>query len=322
MFFEYDHPSIRYTGRFAPYAGAMTATALGAHFEIAFRGDFIRLSFDVLTNQQAYPHLWLCLDNGPMFECPLDKYLRVNCSYGEHVLKVILKSSIEVQSRFFHPLVAKISFKGYEADGAGELAPDNRKTIEFIGDSITEGVQTDAFLRSDFGWEQSRSMGDDVTATYAWLTAQNLNLRDLHMGYGAVGVIRDGQGGVPRVGQSYPYCFEGAKVMYDHPDYILINHGANDRHQPEKDFLDAYWAFLETVRSIHPDSVIICLAPFFGVYPEAHAELIRRWNEEKQDNVHFIDASNWVPREPLHPLRDGHQIIAENLTARLKEIIR
>jgi len=322
MFFDYSDPSIRYTGRFAPYSGSMTATAPGAYFEIAFHGDYIRLNFDVRTNQQAYPHLWLSLDGGPMFECPLDKFLRINCSDNEHVLKVILKSSIEVQPRFYHPLVAKLSFKGYEAPFAGVLAPDNRKTIEFVGDSITEGVQMDAFLESDAGWEQSRAIHDDVTATYAWLTAENLNLRDLHMGYGAVGVLRDGQGGVPRVAQSYPYCFDGAKVMYDHPDYILINHGANDRHRTEEEYIHAYREFLETVRELHPQSVIICLSAFYGVYPHALEELIRQWNAQKQDDVHFIDASGWVPRDPLHPMRDGHKTISEKLTAALKGIIK
>ena len=36
-------------------------------------------------------------------------------------------------------------------------------------------------------------------------------------------------------------------------------------------------------------------------------------------NIIFINSTGWVPLEPLHPLRDGHRIIAENLVPILKE---
>lgn len=299
----------------------MTATALGAYLEIAFQGDYIRLHFDVKTNRYPYPHLWLRLDGGAMIETPLDKYLRVNCTGGSHVLQVILKSSVEVHPRFYHPLVSKLSFLGYEAEGNGVLPPDLRKTIEFVGDSITEGVQMDPQLESDDGWELSRPIHDDVTATYAWLTAENLNLRDLHMGYGAVGVLREGQGGVPTAARAYPYCFDGAKVLYDHPDYILINHGASDQFCTEEEYASAYRDLLHTIRELHPQSVIICLSAFYDVHPDALREMIAQWNAQREDRVHFIDSTGWIPQEPLHPMRDGHRIIAEHLAGALKSIV-
>ena len=43
------------------------------------------------------------------------------------------------------------------------------------------------------------------------------------------------------------------------------------------------------------------------------------YNEENGDDIFFVDATLWVPLAPLHPLRDGHKIIAEKLTAILKE---
>lgn len=322
MFFKCTDASIRYTGRFAPYAGSMTATAPGAYFEIAFQGSWIRLCFDVKGNPQPRPHLWLCLDGGALTEVPLDKYLRVNCTSGEHTLKVILKSSVEKQSRFFHPLKAKISFIGYEAENARKLLPDERKTIEFVGDSITEGVLMDAFLECDAGGQKSRPLQDDVTATYAWLTAEHFNLRDLHMGYGAVGVTQAGQGGVPKAAEAYPWCFQDAGVQYGHPDYILINHGANDRHQSPQEYMLEYDAFLHLVRNLHPQAVIICLSAFMGVYSEELKCVVERFNAETGDSVHFIDGSGWVPPEPRHPLRDGHRIIAEHLIKELQDIIK
>ncbi len=37
-------------------------------------------------------------------------------------------------------------------------------------------------------------------------------------------------------------------------------------------------------------------------------------------HVHFVNGSDWISPQPLHPLRDGHKTDAENLTPILKGI--
>ena len=75
-------------------------------------------------------------------------------------------------------------------ENPAELPADERKTIEFVGDSITEGVLIDVDFYdkdSDFISSQdqnNRCYQDDVCATYAWQTAEALNLRPIFMGYG------------------------------------------------------------------------------------------------------------------------------------------
>lgn len=109
--------------------------------------------------------------------------------------------------------------------------------------------------------------------------------------------------------------------MYDDPDYILINHGANDQFCTEEEYASVYRGLLHTIRELHPQSVIICLSAFYDVHPDALREMIAQWNAQRGDHVHFIDSTGWIPQEPLHPMRDGHQIIAEHLTAALKSIV-
>lgn len=46
--------------------------------------------------------------------------------------------------------------------------------IEFVGDSITEGVLIDAECTIFTNDQLNRPFEDDVTATYAWLTAEAL----------------------------------------------------------------------------------------------------------------------------------------------------
>ncbi len=322
MFYNYNDASVRYTGRFAEYDNAMTATATGSTIEIAFNGDHVLLHFDVSGNEIPLPHVWLCLDDKNKIEAPLDRYLRIETSEGDHLLKVILKGAKEIQPRFFHPLVGKISFKGYDADASAKLPSDDRKTIEFVGDSITEGVLVDEFLRVPGLEEQdNRPYQDDVTGTYAYLTAQRLNLKDLHMGYGAVGVSKSDCGAVPKAADAYPFCFEGCPVTYDHPDYILINHGANDKKSTVEIYLAEYENLLDVIRSIHPFSKIICLSAFSEVYPNELGQMIEKYNKKHDDHISFIDSTGWIPLKPLHPGRDGHKIVAEHLVKELKKII-
>lgn len=322
MFFKFDHPSIRFTGRFAEYGGAMTATTTGAEIEIAFSGDNIVLFFDTENYQNPVPHIYMQLDGGDMFEAAISDFMRVNSTDGTHILRVIYKSAVEAQARFFHPLVGKIAFRGYFAENAAILPSDNRKTIEFVGDSITEGVLIDVELFDNAGPQETRPFVDDVTATYAYLTARHFGLKNLHMGYGAVGVTKSGQGAVPKAAAAYPYCFEGAPVTYPHPDYILINHGANDRNKTAEEYITEYRALLELIRATHKDSVIIVLSAFCGAFPRELKSLVAEFNAVHGDNIHFIDASTWGEGHPLHPLRHGHKEIAEKLIKALENIIK
>lgn len=320
MFMDYTSKSVRYTGRFAKLGNTMTATAAGSVIEIAFKGESILLKFDLEGQSYPYPHLWMQLDGGSWIEAQLDWYLRMNAqNSGTHIAKIVLKSSMEQQERWNMPLVAKLSFVGAEVEGEADLPEDNRKTIELVGDSITEGVLIDADKTPIEPEWYCRTFQDDVFATYGYITAQKLNLRSYHMGYGAVGFTHGGCGNVPAVNDAYDYCFAGAPVTYGHPDYILINHGVNDWRSDVNDYLREYEKYLNHLIEIHPNSKIIVLNNFRGVFKEETADLVSSFNNEHGTDVFYIDSSDWVPAEPLHPLRDGHKIIAEHLTEILKE---
>ncbi len=321
MFYSYDDKSISFNGRWSEYENTMTATAPGSSINIAFQGNSITLHFDVLKNVHPYPHLWLSLDGKNKFETTVEAFVRIEADDdNEHILNIIFKSAVEMQHRWYWPLTGKISFKGYEAEGNSTLPIDTRKTIEFVGDSITEGVLVDDERNVDLtDGMNNRPFQDDSTATYAYITAKNLNLRSLHFAYGAVGLTKMGCGGVPKATVSYPYCFDGHKVTYESPDYILINHGANDRGNGVEKYLEEYKVLLDIIRKFNPTSKIITLSAFCGAFHKELGDFIADYNAENQSNILFIDSNGWVPVEPLHPLRNGHKIIAEKLTAILKK---
>lgn len=320
---SYEDPSVRFTGRWdVEGCGAAVTTAPGGMIEIAFSGNYAVLHFDIDWNEHPFPHLYVTVDNGAKIETPLNRYLRIECeSSGTHYVKVIYKSAVEQQHRWNCPLVGKLTFLGYEAENSGVLPRDDRRVIEFIGDSITEGVLIDAFYSDERIEQKNRPSQDDSTATYAYLTAQALNLKPVIMGYGAVGITKSGCGAVPKVIDAYPYNFCGSEAAAQSPDIIVINHGANDGGAAEEYYLNGYWEFLNSVRDKNPSSKIVVLSAFCGVFHEALGKMVEQYNAENGEQIIFIDSFGWVPKEPLHPLRDGHKEIARHLIPEIKKLL-
>ena len=330
MRIPYTHESIRLTGRWDvsnPRYAETTNT--GSYIEFSFAGRMALAIFDIEGNN-ADPrlHLWVEVDGGARTESVIDRYLRiVTPTDGTHVCRIIFKSSTEVHRRWCAPLQNKISFVGIDTETPLALPADERKTIEFVGDSITEGVLIDVDFAGDsdnqFPAESyNRVYQDDACATYAWLTAEALDLRPIVMGYGAVGVLRGGNGQVPPAQLAYPYNFEGSPISRPEPNFVLINHGANDRRKEAVDYVAAYGELLDTVRALNPNAKIISLSAFCGAHHEELGKFIAEYNRAKGDDVLFIDSAGWISPEPLHPLRDGHRTVAEHLTKILANVVK
>ena len=321
-FYKFDDKSVRLIGRWGEYRGNIATTANGSKIEIAFRGNMAILHFNMAENCDFVPHLWISVDGGAKVEAEVARYMRVECEEdAEHVITIIMKSSVEPQQRWFAPLVAKVEFEGYEAQGSATLPENNKKIIEFVGDSITEGVLVDASYAPDKTYEgKNRAFQDDSTATYAYITAKNLGLEPIIMGYGAVGLTRSGQGSVPKTEYSYPYCFDGCPINY-HPDYIVINLGTNDKWNEQMigQMPAEYKKFLYMLTDMHKNAKIAAMVPFYNCFNEEIKSIVKEFNEENGTDIKVVDTEGWLPKEPLHPLRDGHKIAAEKLTPILKE---
>ncbi len=325
----YTHESIRLTGRWGCTERAAIATAPGSYIEFAFRGRMAVAEFDTLQNAEPRLHLWIQIDGGDKIETPVDSFLRIIAREdGDHVCRIIFKSATEMDRRWYHPLTGKVTFLGIQVEETAILPADDRRTVEFVGDSITEGVLVDA----DFNPETfplihdmdmtARCYQDDSTATYAWLTAEALDLRPIIMGYGAVGVTKSGCGSVPAATDSYLYNYEGSPITHESADCIVINHGANDQGAPVEQYLACYTRLLDVVRERNPKSVIAVLSAFCGAHHEALGKMVAEYNKTHGSKVHFIDSTGWVPLQPLHPLRAGHKVISEHLIVELKKILQ
>ena len=75
------------------------------------------------------------------------------------------------------------------------------------------------------------------------------------------------------------------------------------------------------MRDKNPKSKIVALTPFSGRKTDVIKNAVKSHNSDNSDNVYIIDSTGWIPVEPLHPLRDGHKIVAEHLSEILKKEI-
>ena len=327
MFVPYTHESIRLTGRWdKTNPNYAVATATGSYIEFSFEGTMAVARFDIDANMLPLLHLWIQIDGGDMTEAQIDRYMRIcTAKDGLHTVRIIYKGGTEMSARWYLPLTGKVSFCGVQTDRPVALAPDNRPTIEFVGDSITEGVLIDVdyyeggehFTELD---PLRRCYQDDVCATYAWLTAEALNLRPIFMGYGAVGATKAGCGRVPDAPHSYPFNFENSPITHGPSDFVVINHGANDRNAPPERYRECYEKLLDEVIKYNPNATVVAMSAFCGGHKDVFAEMIPAYNAAHGTNVIHINGADWIPPQPLHPLRDGHKIVANHLVPILREL--
>lgn len=329
MNIPYTHESIRLTGRWDrrdPKVAVTTTT--GAYIEFAFEGNMALAHFDVFQNAEPRLHLWVQIDGGDMIETVIDNHLRIIAkNEGKHICRIIYKGGTENDRRWYAPLTGKVSFVGVQTEKPIPIPADKRPVIEFVGDSITEGVLIDMDFAYDgellsYNGQDQRVFLDDVCATYAWRTAEALNLRPVFMGYGAVGVTRSGMGEVPEAPVSYNFNFDGSPITHAPSDYVMINHGANDQRKDPAVYLAKYAELLDRVRAYNPNATVISLSAFCGAFHKELGEMIAQYNQKNGCHVHYIDSNGWIPVEPLHPLRDGHATVAANLIPIVKEILQ
>ncbi|MBQ4590625.1 MAG: hypothetical protein IJB20_01195 [Clostridia bacterium] len=323
-----NSPLIRYTGRWNVGETEAVSTANGSYAEFAFSGECAVVEFGIDHCTVPFPRVYIAVDGGAKIEVPLDKFIRISApggnsipaEDGEHTVQIILKGSVELQNRWLAPLEAAVSVRSLEADAFRPLPEDNRKVIEFLGDSITEGISIDVERRFvHYGGSRDMVFWDDSTAGYAWLTAEALGMRPVIMGYGCLGTTRMGAGNIPDVPESYPYYSDGCPMESTGADFIVINHGTNDRGADRETFVRQYTRLLEVVRERNAGSQIIALTPFCGALAEEIREIVGTFNREHSDDVFYINTTGWIPPEPLHPTREGHKTVSRNLAAILRE---
>jgi lysophospholipase L1-like esterase len=326
-------PRLQYWGRWdlrsTAESGAVTVNT-GSTLVFAFRGTGAMLHFSTSHYPQQLPTLWLQVDDqdwrvvNPGEDLPVS---RQALPEADHTVSMVVKGFREWDRRWDPPLESSVVFRGLSLDpGATLLEPPARpaRVIEYVGDSITEGVLV-LFSGPQAKRERERwPQYSDGRRTWAYQSALALGAEPRIAGFGRLGLTIHGNGGVPPGAYSYPFVYAGVPVDKSKPpDAVVVNMGTNDRRAPGEVFGPLYRQYIETIRREYPGTVIFCLQPFAGSHGVEIENVVERLRQSGDKTVHYVATSGWIdPKahttDSLHLNLDGNRVAAEKLVPILK----
>ncbi len=268
----------------------------------------------------------------------MDEYTVFESETPKEVTVTVVKLSESAQSTF---CIGDIKVTGTTIKPSAE----KELFIEFIGDSITCGYGVDDPNKDN----HFSTKTEDVTKTYAYLTAQALEA-DYSMvsfsGHGIISGYTTGDKVSEQTVQQYydklGFCwtanphFNPVELTWDftvrQPDVIVINLGTNDESYTGNDaarreeYRAAYVEFIKTVRTNNPDAKILCTLGMMGdgLYPTIETAVADYTAETGDSNVFAMkfdvqSASDGYGAD-WHPSAITHEKAAEKLVAKIKEI--
>lgn len=273
---------------------------------------------------------------------PLKKYTIFESDTEQNVTVRVIKLSEAAMSTVGIQEIAVVAEDGIKP------TMDNEHTIEFIGDSITCGYGVD----DEHGQHSFSTATEDVTKTYAYLTAQQLQADYSMVCYSGYGIITGYTENdqkltthllpdyYEKVGKSegkFDNALLPQDVRWDFdefiPDLIVINLGTNDdsytKDDPSKqaNYAEMYVHFLELVRKNNVHSSILCTLGIMGdrLYPfleQAVNEYTRITGDRNITTMKFdvqLEMDGYASDN--HPSQVTHRKAANKLTAQIKELM-
>ena len=291
----------------------------GSHMVVRFRGTDLSARFDTSENRAPFPTLAWRVDGGEWQEAEVAPIVKLGerLPAGEHTLLLMVRDADEHQSRWSPPLVAGVTFTGLDLHG-GELLPpppDPKLKLEFLGDSITEGVLVHPERPGKTTWPWRA----DGRISYAAQTAMKLGAQWRQVGFGRLGVTIPGNGGVPVSAESFNWFYEGCPRDAWQPDIVVVNQGTNDGSKSIEVFRSAYAQYLSVIRRGYPNAVILALRPFGGYHADDILAEVSARRGAGDTKIQYVDTTGWLVREDytdgVHPNVTGDGKASDRLAA-------
>jgi lysophospholipase L1-like esterase len=308
-------------------AGKAITVNSGSHVTASFEGTGISAKFDISGNTGERPTVSFRIDGGELIEKEISPTLELVAGLptGKHELILFVRGMSEFEQRWTPPLVASTVFLGFSVTGGAlvSTARPQRLKLEFLGDSITEGV-----LVHDKGpaGQNTAPWRCDGARNYAALTAQKLGVEWRQVGFGRQGLTVGGNGGVPKAQQAFDWFYSRAPRDAWQADVVVINQGTNDRGTASGDFASLYKSFLGIVRAGYPNAKIVALRPLVGDFGTEIAAEVKARKDGGDSKVYYVDTGGWTSSgdftDGLHPNLSGSAKIADKLAAALMPIIQ
>jgi lysophospholipase L1-like esterase len=327
-------PRLQYWGRWdlkeAGGTGAITVNT-GSTILANFRGTGAILHFAVSHYPQQFPTLWLQMDDQDWRVAAPTEELAVSrepLSEGEHTIRAVVKGFREWERRWDPPLESSIVFRGLSLTPGGKLLdppPRPSRLIEYVGDSITEGVLVLVDEKSTTRPRERWPQFSDGRRTWAYQSALMVGAEPRTVGFGRLGLTIQANGGVPPGIYSFPYIYGGVALDKSRiPDAVVVNMGTNDGRAAEEVFGPLYKAYIETIRKQYPSAMIFCVRPFAGAHGEVIQKTVESLSGAGDKMLRFVDTAGWIDpgahtTDRVHLNLEGNRIAADKLAAILRK---
>ena len=297
----------------------------GSHITTAFTGTGIKANFDTSMNLASnMPTLAWQIDGGTWQEGDLATTVSLASGLvaGTHTVTLMVRSMDETQSRWKLPLVSSTSFRAFFVTG-GNIQPTPhplRPKIEFLGDSITEGVN----VWTSHNGQTRKGWRDDARIAYPSQTAQMLGAEWRQVGFGYLGILKDGNGGVPKANDSFNWIYQYVARDRWQADMVVINQGTNDSGADASTFQTGYAEYMTTIRTAYPDAKIVALRPFNGSQAAPIKAAVDARVAGGNLRTYYVDSDGWLGSsdytDGVHPNEQGSGKAARALVTALQKI--
>ena len=317
---------VHYYGRWDVRNDRATTVNSGSHLEAVFTGTGITARFDVSVNLSSdMPTLAWRIDQEDWKEADLAATVTLASGLdpGTHTVTLMARSMDEEESRWAPPLTSSTTFLGFTVTGGAVHVSDRpiRPKIEFLGDSITEGINV---WPSSHGQRARKCWRDDARTAYPSQTAQMLGAEWRQVGFGYLGILKPGNGGVPKANDSFNWIYEDVPRDSWQPDMVVINQGTNDSGGSASTFRRGYAQYLTTLRAAYPNAKLVAMRPFNGSQADSIKAEVDVRIAAGDTRVYYVDTSGWLGPDDytdgLHPNEQGSGKAARALVAAIKNI--
>ena len=295
----------------------------GSYVRSRFTGAEIVAVFDMTLNADPVPTIAWQVDGGKWNESYIASrvVLAAGLSDGPHTLMLMVRGLDEHQSRWFKPLVASVTFLGFELPKGGKVQPalhawkHPKLKLEFLGDSITEGgvVQNGRAGVID-GIPHTWPWLSDARMSYVGQTAMALRAEWRQVGFGATGLLLIGSGDAPGALAALNFFYDGCPRDAWQPDVVIVNQGTNEPGMAPDTYIVVYQKYLIALRRAYPNALLVGLRPFNGTHADEIRAAINLVTAIGDKRVQYMDSTGWYDGD-LHPDLDGSTLIAKQLVS-------
>ncbi|HTD42175.1 MAG TPA: SGNH/GDSL hydrolase family protein [Mucilaginibacter sp.] len=327
---------IRYSGRIAMTDDAAELSWSASSIKMNFKGTSVKAT---LKDEHGYDYWSVIIDGNVVSVIQPDSIqkqytLASGLTDGNH--------TVELFKRTEWPM-GKMWFYGFELDRNASVLqppPQQKRKIEFFGDSITCGYA----IEDSTGQDRGTAPYENAYLSYASITARHFDAELHSTSKSGIGILVSW---VPLIMSEMYYRLDAtdAESKWDFskytPNLVVINLFQNDswivklpdndqfkarfgtKPPTDEQIIKAYKDFVKTIRSKYPKAQIICAlgsmeavkegTPWSGYVQKAVAQI-----GDKKIYTHFFPYKN----TPGHPSKKEQQAIADDLIVFIDQNIK